>query len=752
VLRSGAERGTRLRITWARERFEILDDKKWETYGAKETIRSAGGMWDGKVEIQYPWGVAKGAWYITPDRQRLEVLRSLKPTISKEAKAKFEELEAARLERIEASRATDASIDIPCNPGLAYLPYQRGGIAYACSHKDTLFGDEMGLGKSVEAVGAFNADASAKTALVICPASLKLNWQREWVKWDVKHSSIAIISPGQKQRPSADVVIINYDMLRKYREQLRKREWDMLIVDEAHYLKNGKTSRTKEVLGSKREKIEPLKAKRRLFLTGTPIVNRPKELWTLIEALSPEFEKSFMSYAMKYCDAHQTRFGWDFNGASRLDELQDRLRASFMVRRLKADVLKELPPKRRQVMVLESEGLENILEKEKQTYEDYKEAMKDGDFETPAFTEMSAVRKAVAVAKIPFVVSHIVETLAEVDKLVVFCHHREVAYTVAEEIDAAIKKSAGNKTRTMDGSSSGNAPQVSQPELGVSMPVRNNKNDKRIYAGQHLGYKLESERDEKLCVQKGTLDFCKELDSVAVITGETPNEDRQAAVDRFQTDPICKVFIGTIRAAGVGLTLTASSTVIFAELDWTPGNVTQAEDRCHRIGQADSVFIQHLVLSGSLDERMAQIIIDKQAVIDNALDTQTVPVASASFATEVAEQPATAPSLQREGEGAVGTGASVSPSPDRTYTVEQEQAALQCMRILAGMCDGAVEIDDRGFNKLHTNFGKSLASQSRFTEKQFKAAKQLANFYSRQLPQDLLNCLKIEKKRNKETQ
>jgi SNF2 family DNA or RNA helicase len=676
-----------LRITWARDRFEILDDKKWETYGAKETLRSAGGMWDGKVEIQYPWGVTKGVWYITPDRQRLEVLRSLKPTITPEAKAEFEVLEQTRQAAIQSSRAVDASIDIPVNPGMSYLPYQRGGVAYAASHPNTLFGDEMGLGKTIQAIGAFNADPSARFALIVCPSSLKLNWKREWEKWDVKHSGVCVVEPGKVSPFAGDVVIINYDLLKKYRAELRKRDWDMLIVDEAHYLKNGKTGRTKEVFGCKQktkdgeitqEAIEPLKAKRRLFLTGTPIVNRPKELWTLIESLCPTFEKSFMSYAMKYCGAVQTRWGWDFNGATRLDELQDRLRASFMVRRLKADVLKELPPKRRHVLVVDGgDELTELLEKENKTYEQYAAGIQDEDIESPAFADISRIRREVAIAKIPFLVDHVKEVLEEQDKVVVMVHHHEV-------VDALVRAFGGS------------------------------------------------------CVS---------------VDGRTANEDRQAAVDRFQQDETCKVFVGTIRAAGVGLTLTASSTVIFGELDWVPGNVTQAEDRCHRIGQRDSVFIQHLVLAGSLDERMAQIIIDKQAVIDNALDTQKVSGAEAplTFATENAGQPATALTTT-EGEGAAtGTGASVSPSPTRTYTIEEEHAALMCMRILAGMCDGAVNIDDRGFNKLDTNFGKSLASQSRLSEKQFKAAKRMANFYRRQLPQNLLDCLGIEKTKSKET-
>jgi SWI/SNF-related matrix-associated actin-dependent regulator 1 of chromatin subfamily A len=110
-------------------------------------------------------------------------------------------------------------------------------------------------------------------------------------------------------------------------------------------------------------------------------------------------------------------------------------------------------------------------------------------------------------------------------------------------------------------------------------------------------------------------------DAAVTLTGEDTPEARQAAVDRFQTDPACTLFVGSIRAAGLGLTLTASAHVVFAELDWVPANMTQAEDRTHRIGQRESVLVQHLVLQDSLDSRMARMLIKKQRVLDEALDS-----------------------------------------------------------------------------------------------------------------------------------
>jgi hypothetical protein len=541
---------------------------------------------------------------------------------------------------------------------------------------------------------------------------LKLNWRKEFTKWDVKGLNIEVVKPTTKAFPASDVVIMNYELLKKWRSQIRARKWDVMIVDEVHYVKNPKTQRAVEIFGRKEKKekqpdntykvlheaVAPIESGRRLFLTGTPIVNRPKELWPLIEALCPTFEKNFFIYAKKYCGAFHNGFGWDFSGASNLEDLQERLRAAFMVRRLKKDVLKELPPKRRQVLVLEGdEGIMELLEKEKKTYEQYAESLKDSDFETPAFVEMSKVRKDVAIAKIPFIVEHVKTALEEVDKLCIFVHHYEV-------VDA-LREVFGNAAVTID--------------------------------------------------------------------GRTKNEDRQAAVDRFQSDPSCTVFIGTIRAAGVGITLTASSTVIFGELDWVPGNVSQAEDRCHRIGQTDTVFVRHLVLEGSLDERMAQIIIDKQEVIDKALDNQPAPIAGAPF-VEYVEPIQTPPSthvpgtIERKWTTAEELGIKYygekmtlpaetvktifEPEQPKievkyNFTPEQEQAVLRGLRQIAANCDGAFQLDGAGFNKRDTMFGKSLASKSRLTQKMYDCGFKMVRLYHRQVPQDVLDTLGIQPKK-----
>ena len=496
------------------------------------------------------------------------VARSVDPATAAQAVA-----EANR--SIAMSRAVSAVVAVPAPAGLAYLPYQLAGINYAQNRKATLIADEMGLGKTIQAIGLINSDPAIRKVLVICPASLKLNWQMEMRKWLVGEQSVEL---ANGLWPAADIVIINYDVLAKWRTAIDAVDWDLLVVDEAHYVKNPKALRTKLLLGSKDGSVQPIKAARRVFLTGTPIVNRPKELWPLVEALDPQdMGRSFFGFMKRYTNAHQIDAGraglkWDFSGASNLEELQQRLRSKFMIRRLKADVLTELPAKRRQIIPVQATGaaaraveaeraFHAAMEAEAAAARAEAERMRAaGDREgyeaavarlrnaqSIKFEEMSRLRHQTAVLKIPHVIEHLTECLEGEEKIVCFVHHHDVADALAEAFPGA-----------------------------------------------------------------------------AVLTGQISNMAvRQAAVDRFMTDPQCRLFIGSIGAAGVGLTLTVASHVVFAELDWVPGNVSQAEDRCHRIGQRNSVLVQHLVFDASIDARMAKVIVEKQAVIEAAVDRPT---------------------------------------------------------------------------------------------------------------------------------
>jgi len=457
-----------------------------------------------------------------------------------------------RVRTLAASRAHDATIDVPSPDGHTYLPYQRAAIAFGLTRSSVLFADEMGLGKTIEALGVINADPEARRVLVVCPASLKLNWARECERWLVDRGPIGVA--GKTFPDEANVVIVNYDILGKWKQELGQ-PWDVLVADECHYVKNKDAKRSKA--------LYEVVARRKLFLTGTPILNRPVELWAIVHALAPDEFDHFWNFAKRYCKPVRNRFGWEFTGATHLDELHERLRSTVMVRRTKAEVLPDLPPKRRQVIELASDHIAGLIAIETGAWEEHRRRLNElravsrsGDERNEAqlaalragvnmaFGELAKLRQDTALAKVPLVVEHLKNVLDDAGKLVVFAHHRAVIRELAEPFG----------------------------------------------------------------------------DAAVTLTGDDDVTARQAAVDRFQDDPSCRLFIGSITAAGLGLTLTASAHVVFAELDWVPAHLTQAEDRTHRIGQQDSVLVQHLVLQDSLDARMVGTLIKKQRVIDEAID------------------------------------------------------------------------------------------------------------------------------------
>ena len=472
-------------------------------------------------------------------------------------------LQQQRVEAIKHSTATNADFEVPAPDGLSYLPYQKAGIAFAASRMSTLLADDMGLGKSVETVGLINAKPNYKKILIVCPASLKINWQRELTKWLTKSLTIGI---ANGVFPDTDIVVANYDLLNKHVKTINSQSWDLIVCDEAHYVKNSKAQRSKLV------KTISARIPNKVLLTGTPIANMPSELWHLLHILDEQKWPGFFAFGMRYCGGYKASYGWDFTGSSNLKELQAILRESVMVRRLKADVLIELPPKRRQIIeipcssehsaALKAEAIvmaqlnavrakEKNLKSSKNNFseEEYREAVLALNVEFNfARGTIFEIRHKTALIKVPNVVSHCLSVLAEVDKLVIFAHHIDVIRAITD----------------------------------------------------------------------GLADF-----KPVVITGDTSMANRQDAVDAFQTNPNVRVFIGSITAAGVGFTLTAASTVVFAELDFVPGNITQAEDRLHRISQNNCVVVQHLVVDGSIDSLIAKKVVAKQTIIDQAINFET---------------------------------------------------------------------------------------------------------------------------------
>ena len=491
-------------------------------YYTKEIPKAAGMSWN---PTKKRWETSKDEIAVTLIEYAQEPLKSI-----------LEGIQADINSRIDLSKAVDANIDIPAPPGLEYFGYQRAGIAYALTNTNTLIGDEMGLGKTIQAIGVINASPHIKRILVVCPASLKLNWERELKRWLVSPKTIRVLTSADRLRVDADIYIANYEIIGKLKWLRIK--YDLIIGDECHYLKNQKSQRS-QYFAEIRERADKL-----ILLTGTPILNRPIELWNILQLL--RFDMKFWRYVSKYCGASEEN-GWDMSGAQNLDELQQLLRTSVMIRREKADVLTELPPKTRQIIYLDPKKYRKYLDKESKFLS--KAGLRGAEsvdrmhqLKPKHIAELAKLRHETALAKVPDLVQLILAALESNNKVVVFAHHRDVIDALSAAFDNSVK-----------------------------------------------------------------------------LTGEMSIIERDVAVSQFQTNPDVRVFIGSIKAAGVGLTLTAANTVIFGELDWVPGNLSQAEDRLHRIGQVDNVLVYHVVVDGSIDAMLAKRVTEKQAIIDQAM-------------------------------------------------------------------------------------------------------------------------------------
>lgn len=454
-----------------------------------------------------------------------------------------------REELATLATSVDAEIDVP-GLGGDLLPFQRGGLAFLdATGGRAIVGDEMGLGKTVQALAYLQLHPELRPAVIVVPASLKLNWEREAGKWLSLGKRTAVLSGrGKAELPDADLYIINYDIVSAWLPALLNLSPAIVICDEAHYLKTQSAQRTKAT----RKIIKA--AGRVVLLSGTPITNRPKELWPLLNTIAPDAWPDFFSFARRYCNAKQKtirvrggsfREVWDFDGASNLPELHNAIRP-YMVRRLKADVLKELPAKRRVVVPMELSKADRnrhteILER---TRAAIKEAIEsDGAIGGVILAQIEELKQDAVRGKLPLSIEWIREFI-ESEKLIVFATHK----FVVAELMAAFGKEA---------------------------------------------------------VQ---------------ITGDTGQNERQAAVDRFQNDDSCRLFVGNIKAAGVGLTLTAASNVAFLELAWTPADHDQAEDRAHRIGQTDSVTAWYLLAADTIDEDIFAKLEYKRRIVSTVTD------------------------------------------------------------------------------------------------------------------------------------
>ena len=227
--------------------------------------------------------------------------------------------------------------------GRELYPFQYVGVRFCeLAGGRALIGDDMGVGKTIQALAYAALHPENHPVLVVAPANVKYNWVKEFTTW-LPNLSVEAVKNGKSDIPDTDVVVINYDLMKKQQLALEDAGFNIVIFDESHYLKNSKAQRTQaslEVANTSKDII---------CLSGTAITNRPIEFFTTLNLLRPVEFGNFFTYGKRYCDAHHTGWGWDFKGSSNESELHERTRA-FTIRRLKKEVMDELPDKIRQVV------------------------------------------------------------------------------------------------------------------------------------------------------------------------------------------------------------------------------------------------------------------------------------------------------------------------------------------------------------------------------------------------------------------
>lgn len=424
---------------------------------------------------------------------------------------------------------------------MTLFPYQTTGAFWLKDAKRALLADGMGLGKTAQAIVAANM-INAKTIAVICPAIARVNWRREFDTW------------GEGQ----DVFVESYDKVvrsKEVRETIKTMEPDVLILDEAHYLKSRTSKRTQAIYGLHCMGAGlAAYAGRVWLLTGTPAPNDVSELYPHLRGLWPELlpgDKKFITFITRYCHVDATPFGLKIMGNKKatLPELRENLKP-IMLRRRAEDVLKDLPPIVWQDVTIEPDEIHPGLARLEASPEvkALRAVLDDptaelGDAESIA---MATLRKITGEAKAVVIGGMLADELQAkaYEKVIVFAHHRDVI----DELRAMLE----------------------------------------------------------------------DFDPV-VITGQTPQGKRQENIDRFQNDPGCRVFIGQIQACATAVTLHAANQVVFAEASWTPSDNAQAAKRAHRIGQTRPVMVRMIGLAGSIDEAVTRVLARKSRQISEAI-------------------------------------------------------------------------------------------------------------------------------------
>jgi SWI/SNF-related matrix-associated actin-dependent regulator 1 of chromatin subfamily A len=463
--------------------------------------------------------------------------------------------------------------------------YQAAGIGFIeAKNGRVLIADEMGLGKTLQSLGYMQLHPEINPVLIVCPATLKENWKNEILKF----TSITSIQVLEGRKPEttpllADVIIINYDIITAWKDKLIKHTFKLMVTDECHMFKNNTADRTKSIM--KIGKAMP----HVLALSGTPIVNRPIEIHNALKLINPVVAGNRMTFAKRYCGAKHTGFGWDFNGASNIKELHDKLTKSIMIRRLKKDVLKDLPDKQYSFVPIQlsnekeyKDAKNNFVEYVLKGYEKgLINQNEEAEKQLKKFNKQNGIKTDAIQMGLSF---EDIEYLKE---------EKREKITVAQQlVEIEVLKQ-------------------------VAVKGKLKKSFDWIENFLESGEKIVLFATHKFVIQAVMDHFPK----ISVkIDGSTPKNKRMGIVEDFQTNKKIKIFIGNYKAAGIGITLTAASHVGLLEYPWTPGELAQAIDRVHRIGQKNAVNVYYLYAQETIEKKLVKLLDNKVQVLNGVLD------------------------------------------------------------------------------------------------------------------------------------
>lgn len=445
---------------------------------------------------------------------------------------------------IQEEKTLDRKIDYSPYDHRPPMSHQKEAIEKLLANDRYILADDMGLGKTTSTVIA-SIESKAKKVLIVCPASLKINWQREI---ELYSDDYTLIVEGKKWGSTFKYYIINYDILKNFHTTekteesdaykiIMKEGFDLAIIDEAHYISNPQAQRTK-LLNDILAKIPKV-----WLLTGTPMTSRPINYYNLLKIVNSPLTLNWKSYVMRYCKGYQFRVGgrkvWNTSGASNLDELRDQTKA-VVLRRMKTDIL-DLPEKIVSPIWLELKN--TFYDDELSEFLRISEENKEKESITVTLNRLMKLRQLIAIEKVEHTCELIDRVLEQDKKVIVFT----------------------NFTMSLD--------------------------------MLHEKYKKKS----------------------VVLDGRMSKDRRQQSVDRFQNDSKIKIFIGNIKAAGVGITLTSADTVIMNDLSFVPADHSQSEDRAYRYGQKNSVLVYYPVFENTIEKTIYNILQKKKDIIDQVM-------------------------------------------------------------------------------------------------------------------------------------